>query len=154
MTSAELLGHIQKQPHSRASLKILFRDLRIRGEQRIQVETALDKLVARGDLLELRAGHYEVAGSGKDLVAGRVSVHRDGFGFLIPDTPVPGVAGDIYLGRDTIRGAMQGDRAIVRIMFRGTGSKEGRAEGEIVKVIRRAHPTVVGEFRITRRGMF
>ncbi len=151
MTSAELLGHIRKQPHSRTSLKTLFRDLRIRGEQRIQIETALEKLVARGELLEPRSGHYEVAGSNKDQVAGRVVVHRDGFGFLVPDIPVPGVAGDIYLGRDTIRGAMQGDRAIIRITFRG---REGKAEGEIVKVIRRAHPTVVGEFRITRRGMF
>jgi ribonuclease R len=151
MTSAELFSHIQKQPHGRTSLKTLFRDLRVRGDERVAIEAALDKLVARGQLLEVRAGHYEVAGSSKDHVAGRVSVHRDGFGFLIPDTPVPGIAGDIYLGRDTIRGAMQGDRAIVRITFRG---KEGRAEGEIVKVIRRAHPTVVGEFRITRRGMF
>jgi ribonuclease R len=151
MTSAELLGHIKKQPHGRTSLKTLFRDLRIRGEQRIAIETALEKLVARGELLEVRAGHYEVPGSDKDLVAGRVSVHRDGFGFLIPDTPVPGMAGDIYLGRDAIRGAMQGDRAIVKITFRG---REGRAEGEIVRVIRRANPTVVGEFRITRRGMF
>ena len=151
MTSAELLGHIKKQPHGRASLKTLFRDLRIRGEQKIAIETALEKLVARGELLEVRSGHYEVPGSSKDLVAGRVSVHRDGFGFLIPDTPVPGMAGDIYLGRDALRGAMQGDRAIVKISFRG---REGRAEGEVVRVIRRAHPTVVGEFRITRRGMF
>ena len=151
MTSAELLGHIRKQPHSRASLKTLFRDLRIRGAERIAVETALDKLVARGELLELRSGHYEVAGTNKDQIAGRVVVHRDGFGFLVPDIPVPGVAGDIYLGRETIRGAMPGDRAIIRITFRG---KEGKAEGEIVKIVRRAHPTVVGEFRITRRGMF
>lgn len=151
MTSAELLGHIQKQPHSRASLKTLFRDLRIRGAQRIAVETALGKLVARGELLEPHAGHYEAPGTSKDQIAGRVIVHRDGFGFLVPDVPVPGVAGDIYLGRDAIRGAMQGDRAIVRIIFRG---REGKAEGEIVRVIRRAHPTVVGEFRITRRGMF
>src|ERR1019366_2547940 len=43
------------------------------------------------------------------------------------------------------------DRAIVRITHHG---RDGRAEGEIVKVIRRAHPTVVGEFHITRRGMF
>ena len=30
----------------------------------------------------------------------------------------------------------------------------GRADGEIVKVLKRAHPTVVGEFRIRRRGNF
>ena len=81
MTSAELLGHIKKQPHSRASLKTLFRDLRIRGEQRIAIETALEKLVARGELLEVRAGHYEVPGSDKDLVAGRVSVIATATGF-------------------------------------------------------------------------
>ncbi len=151
MTSAELLRHIQKQPHSRASLKTLFRDLRIRGDERAALEDTLDNLVTRGDLLEPRRGHYEVAGSNKDQVAGRVVVHRDGFGFLVPDRPIPGTQGDIYLNRDTIRGAMQGDRAIVRITFRG---REGRAEGEIVRVLQRAHPTVVGEFRITHRGMF
>ena len=151
MTSAELLGHIQKQPHGRTSLKTLFRDLRIRGEDKIAIETALDKLVARGDLLELRAGHYEVAGSSKDHIAGRLSVHKDGFGFLVPDVPIPGMSGDIYLSPESIRGAMQGDRAIVRITYKG---RDGRAEGVVVKVIKRAHPTVVGEFHITRRGMF
>src|SRR6185437_986649 len=30
----------------------------------------------------------------------------------------------------------------------------GRADGEIVKVLKRAHPTVVGEFRIGRRGQY
>ena len=151
MTSADLLSHIQKQPHGRTSLKTLFRDLRVRGDQRIVIETALDKLVARGDLLEIRPGHYEVAGSSKDHVAGRLSVHRDGFGFLMPDIPIPGLSGDIYLSPDALKGAMQGDRAIVRITHHG---RDGRAEGVIVKVIKRAHPTVVGEFRITRRGTF
>ena len=79
-------------------------------------------------------------------MAGRVSVHRDGFRIFDPGYSLcRGCAGDIYLGRDAIRGAMQGDRAIVKIVFRG---REGRAEGEVVQVIRRANPTVVGEFRI------
>ena len=151
MTPAELLGHIRKQPHSRTSLKTLFRDLRVRGDRRIALETTLDKLVARGELLETRRGYYEIPGSNKDQIAGRVVVHRDGYGFLVPDHPIPGVTGDIYLGRDSIRGAMQGDRALARITFRG---RDGRAEGEIIKVAQRAHPTVVGEFRITSRGMF
>ncbi len=149
MTSAELLGHIQKQPHGRTSLKTLYRDLRVRGDQRAAVDALIDKLVARGDLLELRGGHYEVAGVNKDNVAGRVSVHRDGFGFLIPDTQVPGLAGDIYLSRNSVKGAMTGDRAVARITFRG---REGRAEGVIIRVLKRAHPTIVGEFRRTRRG--
>jgi ribonuclease R len=46
---------------------------------------------------------------------------------------------------------MHGDRVVVRI---GRIESGGRADGEIVKVLKRAHPTVVGEFRIGRRGQF
>ena len=46
---------------------------------------------------------------------------------------------------------MHGDRVVVRIARIEAG---GRADGEIVKVLKRAHPTVVGEFRIGRRGCY
>ena len=77
-------------------------------------------------------------------------MHRDGYGFLVPDRSVDGMKGDLYLSREGVRGAMNGDRAIARI----TGERAGRVEGEIWKILKRAHPTVVGEFRINRRGMF
>ena len=151
MDDAALLAHIAKQARGHASLKHLFKDLRIKGEERDAVEAALERLVARGDLMELTSGHFTAMAGNLEYDSGRVSVHRDGFGFLIPDHPIPGISGDIYLSRDAIRGAMNGDKAIVRITFRGS---DGRMEGEIKRVLRRAHPSVVGEFRITRRGMF
>jgi ribonuclease R len=151
MDDAALLAHIAKQARGHASLKHLFKDLRIKGEERDAVEAALERLVARGDLMELTSGHFTAMAGNREYASGRVSVHRDGFGFLIPDHPIPGISGDIYLSRDAIRGAMNGDKAIVRITFRGS---DGRMEGEIKRVLRRAHPSVVGEFRITRRGMF
>ena len=46
---------------------------------------------------------------------------------------------------------MHGDRVVVRIA-RIEG--DGRADGEIVKILRRAHQTVVGEFRVRKRGCF
>jgi ribonuclease R len=46
---------------------------------------------------------------------------------------------------------MHGDRVLVRIARIEAG---GRSDGEIVKVLKRAHPTVVGEFRIGRRGQY
>ena len=46
---------------------------------------------------------------------------------------------------------MHGDRVVVRI---GRIERDGRAHGEILRVLRRAHPTVVGEFRIRRNGNF
>ena len=82
------------------------------------------------------------------MIHGRLSMHRDGYGFLIPDEPVPGVKGDIYLAKEAA------ERAHAR-RPRGRAhssalERDGRADGEIVKVLKRAHPTVVGEFRMRR----
>ena len=76
-------------------------------------------------------------------------MHRDGYGFLISDRPIEGITGDIFIPPDSAEKAMHGDRVVVRI---ARIEADGRADGEIVKVLKRAHPTVVGEFRIGRRG--
>ena len=151
MTDSALLVHISKQPNGKTGLKHLFKELRVKGEDRAAIESALDRLTARGDLVELTTGHYIATSRSREYIPGRLSIHRDGYGFLIPDHPVPGASGDLYIGRESARGAMNGDRAIARITHTGSN---GRTEGEIVKILRRAHPTVVGQFRINRRGLF
>ncbi|MEQ1886825.1 MAG: ribonuclease R [Bryobacteraceae bacterium] len=85
------------------------------------------------------------------LIHGRLSVHRDGYGFVFPDEAVPGVRGDIYLSKEEAERAMHGDRVAVRIKRL---DHDGRAHGEIMEVLTRAHLTIVGEFRIRRRGDF
>jgi ribonuclease R len=151
MTDSALLAHIAKQTHGKTGLKHLFKELRIKGDDRAAIETALDRLAARGDLVELGNGHYVATSRSREFIPGRVSIHRDGYGFLIPQHPIPGVSGDLYIGRESTRGAMNGDRAIARITHSGPN---GRTEAEIVKILRRAHPTVVGQFSIHRRGLF
>ncbi len=90
-------------------------------------------------------------GKKSNLIHGRLSVHRDGFGFVIPDAPIPGIQGDIYLPKAETERAMHGDRVAVRIK---RTERDGRAEGQIAEVIHRAHPSIVGEFRVKRRGDF
>lgn len=150
MKDSALLDWISKQPQGRAGLKHMYKVLGARGEERDSLEGALGRLTEKGDLIALPNQIYLAASRSREFLLGRVTIHRDGYGFLIPDKPLEGAAGDIYLARDSTRGAMNGDRVIGRIV--GTG--RGRAEGEVWKVLKRAHPTVVGEFRITRRGMF
>ncbi len=84
------------------------------------------------------------------LIEGRLNVHRDGYAFLIPDQPIPGVEGDVYITKEEAHKAMHGDRVGIRLK-RGD---RGRIHGEIMQVVRRAHPTVVGEFRVRRRGNY
>jgi ribonuclease R len=151
MTDADLVGHIARLPHRRGNFKQLIRELGSNGAQRAEVETALARLAARGDLIEVRPGHYTVAAGSREFAVGRLNMHRDGYGFLICDRPMEGIAGDVFIPRESAKAAMHGDRVVVRI---ARIEADGRADGEIVKVLKRAYATVVGEFRIGRRGQY
>ncbi len=82
-------------------------------------------------------------------VRGRIVAHQDGYGFVVPDKPIPGVEGDLFLGRDAMGDAMHGDHVFARVERR---DQRGRAEGRVVKVVQRAHQTVVGLFRYGSAG--
>jgi ribonuclease R len=151
MTEADLLDHITRLPHAKANLKQLIRELGARISKREELETLVARLAARGDLIETRSGHFVATRGNREFAVGRLSMHRDGYGFVIPDQPVAGAAGDIFIPADSAGRAMHGDRVVARI---ARIEPSGRADGEIVKVLRRAHPTVVGEFRVGRRGFF
>ncbi len=92
-----------------------------------------------------------------NLLAGRLVAHRDGYGFVVPETPRKDIEGDLFIPPDQLGDAMHGDRVIARIERRrplsyGAAGGAGRAEGRIVRVLGRAHPTVVGLFRYGHRG--
>src|SRR5271157_4249564 len=97
MTDADLIGHISRLPHRRGNFKQLIRELGARGAQRADLETALARLTARGDLLEMRSGHYAVTAGSREFAVGRLNMHRDGYGFLVFDRPLEGIAGDIFI---------------------------------------------------------
>ncbi|MDP8978963.1 MAG: VacB/RNase II family 3'-5' exoribonuclease [Acidobacteriota bacterium] len=147
MQAEEVLAHIRKLPNGRASLKQLMRELGSKAE----LEPLLKRLTERGELVEIRSGHYVAPGANREYVSGRLNMHRDGYGFLIPDPPVERLRGDVYIPRDSARVAMHGDRVVIKI---ARIENDGKADGEIVKVLRRAHPSVVGEFRVRSRGNF
>ena len=84
-----------------------------------------------------------------NLIAGRIVAHRDGYGFLVPDHPIPRVDGDLFIGRDNLGDAMNGDHVLARIERRRA---DGRAEGRVVQVVEREHQTIVGLFRYGPHG--
>ncbi len=88
-------------------------------------------------------------GHDPNLIPGRIVAHRDGYAFLVPDSPIPRVEGDLFIGRDNLADAMHGDRVLARIERRRA---DGRAEGRIVQIIERQHPTLVGLFRYGPQG--
>jgi ribonuclease R len=89
----------------------------------------------------------------QDEVKGRLVLHHDGYGFVVPDTPMPQLDGDVFIPRDAIEDAMHGDHVLAKIQRRaGGGFGAQRAEGRIVRILDRAHPSIVGLFRYGAHG--
>ena len=157
LSDSTILKHIAKQPKRAAGFKQLVRELGIRGEERRELDSLLQKMVARGTLLPVDSDRYALpaAAADKNLIAGRLTMHRDGFGFVIPDAKSLSPAlkakltGDIFIAPHLIGNAMHGDLVLVDI---SNVRPDGRAEGRIVRPVMRAHPTVVGIFHYGSRG--
>jgi ribonuclease R len=94
---------------------------------------------------ELPRSHKETLA--RDEVSGRLVLHHDGYGFVVPDKPVPELDGDIFIPRVAIEDAMHGDHVVAKFQRRSGYSDRQRAEGRIVRILDRAHPSVVGLFR-------
>src|SRR5207249_1905849 len=82
-----------------------------------------------------------------DEITGRLVLHHDGYGFVVPDSPMPQLDGDVFIPRDAIQDAMHGDHVLAKIQRLGGVTGAQRAEGRILRILDRAHPTVVGLFR-------
>jgi ribonuclease R len=156
LSDSTILKHIAQQPKRAAGFKQLVRELGLHGEARGELDGHLQKLVAAGELVQLNSDRYALPqpAADKNLVVGRLSMHRDGFGFVIPDPSSLSaslrsrLAGDIFIAPHAIGNAMHGDRVLVDIM---AVRPDGRAEGRIMRPVVRAHPTVVGLFHYGSR---
>lgn len=82
-------------------------------------------------------------GSRKDLIAGKLSLHRDGFGFVRPTDATTQSDGDLFIPPHELNGAMQGDQVLV---LPAPPARDGRRSGRIVRILTRRNPTVVGIF--------
>ena len=157
-SDSTILGHIARQPKKMASHKQLLHDLGARGDARRELTDRLYALVKKGELRQVDGAHYAIPQSqakpGRNMLVGRLSMHRDGYGFVIPDAATldpnlkARLAGDVFIPPPATGSSMHGDRVLVEIMsFR----PDGRAEGRILRSVARAHPTVVGIFHYDRR---
>ena len=156
ISESDILRHIGRQPKRTAGFKQLVRELGVRGDARRELHQKLQALTASRQLHKVDSDRYAIpqAGAGKNLIVGRLSMHRDGFGFVLPDAASldarlkSQLAGDIFIPPPFIGSAMHGDHVLTEIV---SIRPDGRAEGRIVRTVNRAHRTVVGTFHYGNR---
>jgi ribonuclease R len=159
LSDESILKKIERQPKRSASYKQLVRELGLHGEQRQELTSRLKTLVASRQLVQVDSSQYAIphataAAANKNLVVGKLSMHRDGFGFVTPDPTSlhaslkARLAGDIFIPPPAVGLAMHGDLVLVEM---GTIRPDGRAEGRVIRSVTRAHTTIVGIFHYSPR---
>ena len=168
----ELIRLIERSPSHRAGYKQLIRELGLGGgrERRLLLEQ-LARITLRGELIKLDTGQWSLPHStpertsrqrtlepGKNqsdpaqritrdnLVAGRLDLHRDGFGFVRPNGSTSR-EDDLFIPPGELNGAMQGDEVLVDEAPPG---RDGRRSGRVLRILTRRNPTVVGIFHYAR----
>jgi ribonuclease R len=119
-----------------------------KGRQKVEVRKVLGDLEHAGEIVRIRKNRY-VLPSEADLIAGKLSIHQAGYGFLVPEKPGEP---DIFVAAENTGTAMNGDRVVVRISRdvpprhdKGRRARAGqRNEGRVIRILERARDTIVG----------
>jgi ribonuclease R len=174
-TDRELIRRIERSAGRRAGYKQLIRELGLGGgrERRLLLEQ-LARITARGELVKTEFEQWALPGATLEktarnppmredaahewgtqgggrvtrdrLLAGRLDLHRDGYGFVRP-TGSTNRDDDLFIPPNELNGAMQGDEVLVD---EATPGRDGRRSGRIARVLTRRNPTVVGIFHYAR----
>ena len=163
----EIIRLIDRSPQHRAGYKQLIRELGLGGgrERRLLLEQ-LAHITLRRELVKLDTGFWAVPHavpektvrtaryavetpqrtSRENLVAGKLDLHRDGFGFARPNGSTKR-EDDLFIPPNELNGAMQGDEVLVEEAPPG---RDGRRSGRIARILTRRNTTVVGIFHYAR----
>lgn len=106
----------------------------------------LEEMEEQGLLYRNKQQRYAVPNK-INLVVGTLQTIRSGAGFVVPDEG----EGDLYVAREGLKSAVNGDRVIARIEKQ---KRDGKKEGRIVRVLKRARETVVGVYHPTKNYGF
>jgi ribonuclease R len=115
-------------------------------EEKIGLDRRLFAMVRDHQLMRVDRDSYAPLEE-SELIPGRVTAHKDGFGFLIPDDG----SKDLFLAPGEMRVVFHGDRALVREI--GV-DKRGRREGQIIKVLEYNTKQIVGRVFFERDVWF
>ena len=174
MDDRELLRHIERLPGSRAGYKQLIRELGLgEGQERRLLREQLGRLTGRRQLVQLDGEHWSLPKSApeeshprrsgrsreprpaENRVAGRLDLHRDGYGFVRPNPAAAGARSaadeDIFIPAREVGGAMQGDQVLVELAPPRFDRNDHRRSGRVVRILTRRNPTVVGIFHYSLR---
>jgi len=135
--SRELILQVMSEHGIPINKKELLELLEIKDDEVAIIEKRLRAMARQGQILINRKNVICISDK-LNLIAGKVSGHPDGFGFLIPEDKTQN---DIFLTPREMSQVFNNDRVMVQV----TGlDRKGKMEGKIVEVLERVNEVLVG----------
>lgn len=117
-----------------------------------EVAEAIDHLETEGRIVAVRGKRFSLLEFTSSL-SGRIRVHTDGSGVV--RTIFALEPPEIRIDRKSMSGAMNGDLVLVRVdkknVSRRRGGRAMPPAGEVMRILQRAHRTIVGRFHAEQR---
>src|ERR1700756_2393407 len=143
----QVLAFLARKDYRPLNTVDIARELGLTGTQRNALRKPLRELERAGEIARIRKNRY-VLPAEADLIAGKLSIHQAGYGFLTPETP-GGL--DVFIAAENIGTAMHGDRVVARMSHDVPHERiKGRREGRVIRILERAHDTIVGTLQRSR----
>ena len=144
-TVLKLLGSPKYKPMKAAELAAHFN---VPEEEYDAFGRLLAEMQKGGEIVQVKQRRY-ASPKKVNLMVGRLQSKPDGYGFVVPVREEDGA--DVFVDEKDMRGAMHGDLVVVR---RPKGRRGRRPSGQIVDIIERANPDLVGTFAVSRGVRF
>jgi ribonuclease R len=143
----QILGLLARKDYRPLNRIDIGRKLGLTSAGRVALRKSLRELERAGAIARIRKNRY-VLPAEADLVTGKLSIHQAGYGFLAPEMPG---GSDVFIAAENIGTAMHGDRVVARISLDEPYRRiKGRREGRVIRILERAHDTIVGTLQRSR----
>ena len=143
----QLLALLSRKDYRPLNKIEIARKFGVTGRARVALRKTLRDLERAGEIARIRKDRY-VLPAEADLVTGKLSLHPVGYGFL---TSEKSGEADVFIAAENVGTAMHGDRVVARISPEPpAGRIKGRREGRVIRILERAHDTVVGTLQRSR----
>ncbi len=143
----QILALLRRKDYQPLDKSDIARKLGLKGRERVALRHNLRELERAGEIARIRKNLY-VLPAEADLVTGKLSIHRAGYGFLTSEKPGQP---DIFIAAENTGTAMHGDRVVARISRDLPYERaKGRREGRVIRILEQARDTIVGTLQHSR----
>lgn len=143
----DILHLLRRKSGETFTLKQIGHHLKLPKHRFKELKAELSELIHEGKVILDREQNYSVRDEAR-VLKGLMRLHPDGFGFFLPETKTKQ---DVFVPARHLNFAMNGDEVLVESF---SNKNDGRFEGRVIQVIKRANTLVVGTLELLGQQHF